>query len=34
MTSRVKARESKTGEVVAYSETAIRNNLANVEYFR
>lgn len=34
MTSRVKTRELKTGEVVAYSESAIRNNASAVEYCR
>lgn len=33
-TSRVKTRESKTGELIAYSETAIRNNASAVEYCR
>ncbi|XP_055906855.1 ER membrane protein complex subunit 6 [Eupeodes corollae] len=34
MTTRVKTRELKTGEIVAYSESAIRNNAAAVEYCR
>uniref|UniRef100_A0A336LGR0 ER membrane protein complex subunit 6 n=1 Tax=Culicoides sonorensis TaxID=179676 RepID=A0A336LGR0_CULSO len=32
--SRVKTRESESGEVVAYSEAAIRSNHQNVEYCR
>lgn len=32
--SRVKTRELKTGEIVAYSESAIRNNASAVEYCR
>ncbi|XP_055852883.1 ER membrane protein complex subunit 6 [Episyrphus balteatus] len=34
MTTRVKTRELKSGEIVAYSESAIRNNAAAVEYCR
>lgn len=34
MTTRVKTRETKNGELVAYSETAIRNNASVVEYCR
>lgn len=34
MASRVKTRELKTGEIVAYSESAIRNNASAVEYCR
>lgn len=34
MTTRVKARETKSGEIIAYSETAIRNNSSLVEYCR
>lgn len=30
----VKTRESKTGEIIAYSENAIRNNSSAVEYIR
>lgn len=30
----VKTRESKTGEIIAYSENAIRNNSSSVEYIR
>uniref|UniRef100_T1E3A5 ER membrane protein complex subunit 6 n=1 Tax=Psorophora albipes TaxID=869069 RepID=T1E3A5_9DIPT len=33
-TSRVKTRETKTGEIIAYSEAAIRNNASAVEYCR
>lgn len=32
--SRVKTRELKTGEIIAYSESAIRNNASAVEYCR
>lgn len=32
--SRVKTRETKSGEVIAYSESAIRNNFSKVEYCR
>lgn len=32
--SRVRARETKTGETVAYSESAIRHNASAVEYCR
>lgn len=32
--SRVKTRETKTGEIIAYSEAAIRNNASAVEYCR
>lgn len=35
MTSnRVKTRETKSGEIVAYSESAVRQNLINVEYVK
>ncbi len=34
MSARVKTRELKTGEIVAYSESAIRNNASAVEYCR
>lgn len=34
MTTKVKTRENKTGELIAYSETAIRNNASVVEYCR
>lgn len=34
MSSRVKTRELKTGEIVAYSESAMRNNASAVEYCR
>lgn len=34
MAGRVKTRESKTGEIVAYSESAVRQNLINVEYVK
>lgn len=34
MPGRVKTRETKTGEIIAYSETAIRNNISAVEYCR
>lgn len=30
----VKTRESKSGEIIAYSENAIRNNSSAVEYVR
>ncbi|KFB52656.1 AGAP004329-PA-like protein [Anopheles sinensis] len=33
-TTRVKTRETKSGEVIAYSDTAIRNNASAVEYCR
>uniref|UniRef100_A0A1L8D8R7 ER membrane protein complex subunit 6 n=2 Tax=Nyssomyia neivai TaxID=330878 RepID=A0A1L8D8R7_9DIPT len=32
--NRVKTRETKTGEIIAYSEQAIRNNASAVEYCR
>lgn len=32
--TRVKTRELKTGEIIAYSELAIRNNASAVEYCR
>lgn len=32
--SRVRTRESKSGETVAYSEVAIRHNASAVEYCR
>ncbi|XP_022208566.1 ER membrane protein complex subunit 6 [Drosophila obscura] len=32
--NRVKTTQSKTGEIVAYSEGAIRNNISAVEYCR
>lgn len=32
--SRVKTRETKTGEIIAYSESAVRQNLINVEYVK
>lgn len=34
MSNRVRTRESKSGETVAYSESAIRNNASAVEYCR
>uniref|UniRef100_A0A6M2DIK7 ER membrane protein complex subunit 6 n=1 Tax=Xenopsylla cheopis TaxID=163159 RepID=A0A6M2DIK7_XENCH len=34
MANRVKTKETKSGEIVAYSESAIRNNAAIVEYCR
>jgi len=35
MTSnRVKTRETQTGEIIAYSESAVRQNLINVEYVK
>lgn len=34
MSNRVKTKETKSGEIVAYSESAIRNNAAIVEYCR
>lgn len=34
MTTRVKTRENKSGELIAYSEVAIRNNSSVVEYCR
>lgn len=34
MSNRVRTRESKTGETVAYSESAIRHNASAVEYCR
>lgn len=33
-TNRVKTRETKSGEIVAYSESAVRQNLINVEYVK
>lgn len=33
-TNRVKTRQTKTGEIIAYSESAIRNNASAVEYCR
>ena len=33
-TSRVKTKENKAGEIIAYSEAAIRNNASAVEYCR
>lgn len=32
--NRVKTKLTKTGEIVAYSESAIRNNISAVEYCR
>lgn len=32
--NRVKVRETKAGEIVAYSELAIRHNASTVEYCR
>lgn len=32
--TRVRTRETKSGEVVAYSETAVRQNLINIEYVK
>lgn len=32
--SRVKTRETKSGEIIAYSEAAVRQNLVNVEYVK
>lgn len=32
--SRVKTRETKTGEIIAYSESAVRQNLINFEYVK
>lgn len=34
MSTRVRTRESKSGETVAYSESAIRHNASAVEYCR
>lgn len=34
MSNRVRTRESKSGETVAYSESAIRHNASAVEYCR
>lgn len=34
MATRVKTRETKSGEIVAYSELAIRNNASAVDYCR
>lgn len=34
MSNRVRARETKTGEAIAYSEAAIRHNASAVEYCR
>lgn len=34
MATRVKTRETKSGEIVAYSEAAVRQNLINVEYVK
>lgn len=34
MSNRVRTRESKSGETIAYSESAIRNNASAVEYCR
>lgn len=34
MSGRVRTRESKSGEQIAYSESAIRNNASAVEYCR
>lgn len=34
MSAKVKTKESKSGEIIAYSETAIRNNASVVEYCR
>lgn len=31
---RVKTRETKSGEIIAYSEAAVRQNLINVEYVK
>jgi hypothetical protein len=32
--NRVKTRETKSGEIIAYSESAVRQNLINVEYVK
>jgi len=32
--NRVKTRETKTGEIIAYSEAAVRQNLVNIEYVK
>lgn len=32
--TRVKTRETKSGEIVAFSETAVRQNLINIEYVK
>jgi ER membrane protein complex subunit 6 len=32
--NRVKTRETKSGEIIAYSESAVRNNLINIEYVK
>lgn len=32
--ARVRTRETKSGEIVAYSETAVRQNLINIEYVK
>lgn len=34
MSNRVRTRESKSGETIAYSESAIRHNASAVEYCR
>lgn len=34
MTVKIKSKENKSGEIIAYSETAMRNNAAVVEYCR
>jgi ER membrane protein complex subunit 6 len=34
MTSRIKSRETKSGEIIAYSESAVRQNLMNIEYVK
>lgn len=34
MASRVKTKETKSGEIVAFSETAVRQNLINIEYVK
>lgn len=34
MSNRVRARETKSGETIAYSEAAIRHNATAVEYVR
>lgn len=32
--ARVKTRETKSGEIVAFSETAVRQNLIGIEYVK
>lgn len=34
MSTRMRTRENKSGEIVAFSETAVRQNLTQIEYVK